>query len=176
MILLYDPAQLAEVAAGRMPSHTPQPYATVRLNPDLFFSPDCEIFSATFDARGRVLFVTEFVRDPDGALVVHALRVDAVATSAGDVPAPRAAELQVFPNPVRAGATVRYLLPSAGEVRLQLVDVLGRVVATLVDGHGNGGPYAAAFDATALGLPAGPYMLRLRHAGRTTLRPVLLVR
>ncbi|MBR9974165.1 MAG: T9SS type A sorting domain-containing protein [Bacteroidetes bacterium] len=176
MIVLYNPAQLADVAAGRLASHEPQPYAAVRLDPGLFFTPENEIFSTAFDPRSRMLYVTEFVRDPDGALVVHVFRVDAVATSAEVVPAPQGIDLQLYPNPVHGRATIRFTLPSAGEVQLQVMDGLGRVVTQLAEGIVPDGSHQTTWDAAALGLPPGMYVIKLWHAGRATVRPFLLVR
>ena len=64
------------------------------------------------------------------------------------------------PNPFRTRATIRYALPGAADVRLDVFDVTGRRVATLVDGPRRAGWHEAAFDGT--GLPAGLYLYRLQ--------------
>ena len=87
--------------------------------------------------------------------------------TAGEDAAPDAApaNLAAFPNPVAASATVRYTLAATSDVRLDVVDVLGRRVATLVQGVQAAGPHTATLDAAAL--PPGVYVLRLT-AGSTT--------
>lgn len=65
----------------------------------------------------------------------------------------------VFPNPVRSAATLRYELPEATSVRLELYDLLGRRVKTLVDAQQPAGRQEIAVDASHL--PAGVYVYRL---------------
>ncbi len=79
MIVFYDPADLAAVAAGQTASYAPQPYAALRMPKELFFGYLHEIFSAAFDPENRLLYVTEFVLEEEGNLLIHAWRV-------GDVP------------------------------------------------------------------------------------------
>ncbi len=78
MIIFYNPSDLAKVAAGTMQSYEPQPYAALRINKNLFYGPEHEIFSATFDSQNKILYVAEFVRDPDGRLIIHAWHVESI--------------------------------------------------------------------------------------------------
>jgi hypothetical protein len=64
-----------------------------------------------------------------------------------------------YPNPFARRATVRYALPEAAEVRLVAYDLLGRRVATLVDGSQTAGYHTVGWDASDL--PSGVYVLRL---------------
>ncbi len=106
-----------------------------------------------------------------------AVASDATGVPVGvPVPGPGFAEttLAVFPNPARGAATVRYGLAAGGEVRLDVVDALGRTVAVLVDEVQAAGSYAARVP---LGrVPAGVYLLRLRSAGRTETQRLTVVR
>jgi hypothetical protein len=71
------------------------------------------------------------------------------AATAGPVVAGAADTLlRVSPNPFRDAARVTFTLPRAGAVRLELVDVTGRRIATLVDGERPAGTQT-------VGLPAG---------------------
>ncbi|RJP64787.1 MAG: T9SS C-terminal target domain-containing protein [Ignavibacteriales bacterium] len=78
MIIFYNPSNLAQVAAGTIQSYDPQPYAAFRINKNLFFGPEHEIFSATFDSQNKILYIAEFVRDPDGRLIIHAWQVESI--------------------------------------------------------------------------------------------------
>ena len=74
------------------------------------------------------------------------------------------------PNPARGATRVAFELPAAGHVRLELYDVRGRHVRTLVDGVRSAGTHAAAWDGRdGSGGPAaaGIYFLRLEAAGAT---------
>lgn len=69
-----------------------------------------------------------------------------------------------FPNPTAGGVRVAYRLPREGTVALRVYDVLGREVATLVDGVRPAGPATAAWDGTLYGgarAGSGVYFVRL---------------
>jgi hypothetical protein len=53
---------------------------------------------------------------------------------------------------------ISFTLPESRVVTLECFDVLGREVATLVDGDLNAGEQSVVFDAT--GLPSGMYFVR----------------
>ncbi|MCH7640236.1 MAG: T9SS type A sorting domain-containing protein [Bacteroidetes bacterium] len=80
---------------------------------------------------------------------------------------------QSRPNPFLGSTTISYTLPEAVHVRLEVYDVLGRLVRTLVDAPQAKGTHEVAF--VAAGLPAGVYTYRMRAgAFRETRRVVLL--
>ncbi len=81
---------------------------------------------------------------------------------------------QNYPNPFNPSTHVPYTLDRPGEVSLQVFDVLGRRVATLVSGVREAGSYVAEFDASLL--PGGIYYVTLRVHGMTQTRPMTLVR
>lgn len=70
--------------------------------------------------------------------------------------------LQNFPNPFNPSTTIRYALPRATHVRLAVYDLLGREVATLVNGVLQPGNYDITWDAE--GFASGVYLYRV-HAG-----------
>jgi len=78
------------------------------------------------------------------------------------------------PNPARGFVRLAYRTPQAGPVRLDVVDVLGRLVAVVEDGERASGNHAVTFDASQV--PAGVYVLRLRVAGVTRTQPITVVR
>ena len=71
-----------------------------------------------------------------------------------------------YPNPVSARTTIGFELPVAQDVTLTVYDVLGREVATLVEGVRQAGPQSVEFDVSSL--PSGVYVYRL-EAGATQL-------
>ena len=79
-----------------------------------------------------------------------------------------------YPNPFNPVTTIRYAVPEAGPVRLDVFDLLGRRVAVLVDGFRAAGSHTAVFDAARL--PSGTYLYRLRAAGRVETRTMVLVK
>ncbi len=78
------------------------------------------------------------------------------------------------PNPFRASTTVRYRLPAAGRVRVDLIDVRGRVVAGLVDGERTVGEHTVAVPGR--GLAAGVYHVRVRMDGASAITRLVHVR
>ncbi len=79
---------------------------------------------------------------------------------------------QNFPNPFNPSTLIGYLLPGAGPVRLTVYDILGREVATLVDGIQQPGPHEARFDGG--GLSSGVYLYRLQTAGFVQQKKMIL--
>jgi parallel beta-helix repeat protein len=69
------------------------------------------------------------------------------------------AVLENYPNPFNPTTVIRYLLPVAGHVSLRIYDILGREVATLVDGQKEMGYYTATFDGSRFS--SGVYFIRL---------------
>jgi len=69
------------------------------------------------------------------------------------------------PNPTRGVARLTLALPSAGDVRLDVYDVLGRRLQTIVDATVATGTHEVMWDASRL--PAGRYTLRLRSPAGT---------
>ncbi len=169
MIIFFDPADLADAAAGRIGTHEPQPYAALRLDPQQFISPQCEIRSAAFDAADRLLYITEFVRDPVGDLVMHVFRVNDVATGAEEPASaiPVTPWIRCRPNPFAAAAEISFSLPHDGEAGLRVFDLLGRQVAVLAEGQLHAGVHTARFDAVRGGLSAGMYIAVLNAGGST---------
>ena len=79
-----------------------------------------------------------------------------------------------FPNPSRDHATVRYELPEATEVQIAVYDLLGRRVATPVDGRKNVG--RAQVQLRTQDLPSGTYILRLQAADQTRTQRLTVVK
>lgn len=135
------------------------------------------------DSEGGTPFVSIAPR-PDGRVAFGtAFRGLFVYTPAGIVSAedpasvPSALRLeQSFPNPTSGVATIRFHVPPSDgtPVRLDVLDVLGRRVATLVDGSLSSGSHETRFDTADL--PAGLYLYRLSIGQGVTARRLLVVR
>ncbi|MHB9028113.1 MAG: DUF3160 domain-containing protein [Candidatus Latescibacterota bacterium] len=82
--------------------------------------------------------------------------------------------LAVNPNPFNPSTTVSYTVPSAGPVTLAIYDILGRKVATLVEGNHAAGTYSVLWDAR--NAASGMYFCRIQAAGRGETAKMVLVR
>ena len=67
--------------------------------------------------------------------------------------------LSNLPNPFNATTTISFYLPSADNVRLQVYDLLGRPVITLIDEFRPAGPYEVMFDGSDI--QSGVYVYQL---------------
>lgn len=79
-----------------------------------------------------------------------------------------------YPNPFRSQTSLTYEVPKAGAVTLEVFDLLGRRMATLVDGVVPAGAHTATVDAS--GWPVGTYVYQLRADGVLVTRRMTVVR
>jgi hypothetical protein len=71
-------------------------------------------------------------------------------------------------NPARGAMTLDYSIPARGLVKLQIYDLGGRRVRTLVEGEVDGGRWSAHWDGRdddGRAAPSGVYLVRLEAAG-----------
>ena len=81
---------------------------------------------------------------------------------------------QNFPNPFNPSTIIAYDLPRQSHVQLSVYDVLGRKIATLLDGVQEPGNHQARFDASHLS--SGIYFYELRADGYRLHRKMVLLR
>jgi len=101
------------------------------------------------------------------------------ATGAVGVPASPAALYQNTPNPFNPNTTIRFYLPEAGEVKIQVFDVAGRSVKMLLHGACAGGEHSVDWNgSTDIGTQAaaGIYFYMLEYEKETLTRKMVLLR
>ena len=81
---------------------------------------------------------------------------------------------QNFPNPFNPTTTIQFSLPHQSHVKLEILDLLGRHVATLVHGIKEAGFHTVQW--TAGTFPSGVYFYRLQAAHHNELKRMLLLR
>ena len=85
-----------------------------------------------------------------------------------------------YPNPFNPETTLKYDLPEAGDVKLEVYNMLGQVVRTLVNEHQTAGRYAVQWDATndlGKNMSSGIYFYRVRVGGEfTDVKKMLLLK
>jgi hypothetical protein len=79
-----------------------------------------------------------------------------------------------YPNPFNPSTTFEYSVDRTVKVRLQVYDLLGRVVATLVDGVQSAATYRVSFDAS--NLASGMYLYRLETPNQVLTKQMILVK
>lgn len=81
-------------------------------------------------------------------------------------------ELTAFPNPAGENATIRYTLSTPRDVKIQVHDVTGRLVATPVSGTQAAGSHSIRLDAEAM--TPGLYLVRLVSGGESALKTLVV--
>lgn len=81
---------------------------------------------------------------------------------------------QSYPNPFNPQTQIQYALPLATHVTLEVFDLLGRSIRTLVDEPQIAGTYSVQFDAE--GLPNGTYVYRLTAGSFTETKSMILLK
>jgi hypothetical protein len=81
---------------------------------------------------------------------------------------------QNYPNPFNPATTIGYQLPVASEVKLEIYDMLGRKVQTLVNERQAAGYRSASFNAASLA--SGVYFYKLQAGSYIETRKMMLVK
>ena len=100
-----------------------------------------------------------------------------LATPAGALPE-RFSLGSNYPNPFNPSTIIPYQLPTAMYVRLEVFNLLGQYVATLVDGEQPAGLHTAEWDAADAGgqaVGAGVYLYRLSGDGVQATQSMVLI-
>jgi len=81
---------------------------------------------------------------------------------------------QNYPNPFNPSTVISYQLPVSSEVTLEVFDVLGNEVATLVNEYKVAGRYEVEFNAATL--PSGVYFYQLKAEEFITTKKMILLK
>jgi hypothetical protein len=84
-----------------------------------------------------------------------------------------------WPNPFNPVTRIGFSLPEAGPVRIEVVDLSGRVVAVLADGPMTAGSHSVVWDARrgpGVAVSTGTYLVRLGTGGGVVTRKIVYIR
>ncbi len=141
----------ADLAAGT--------YTVTPTDADYVFAP--ESFTITFPGTGTPVPVFE------ASMVATSTEAD------GQIPTAFVLSPN-YPNPFNPETTIRYQVAQTGPVRLDVVDLLGRTVALLVDDVRSVGTHTVTLDARSL--PGGLYLYRLQAGATVLVRKMILAK
>lgn len=81
---------------------------------------------------------------------------------------------QNYPNPFNPSTVISYQIPQAAKVTLKVYNIIGKEIATLVNGYRSEGKHTVKFNAS--NLPSGMYICELRANDFAASRKMLLIR
>ncbi len=79
-----------------------------------------------------------------------------------------------YPNPFNPTTVINYQVPEAGHVTVKVYDVMGKEIATLVDGAKNKGSYNINFSMDQYHLSSGIYFCRMQSGKNITTTKMIL--
>jgi len=126
---------------------------------------------------GAINVYVDCVLPGNGALTVLTIAPTAPIASVGPPAPARLALAPPSPNPFRFGAgalRIRFALPQAEPARIDLFDIGGRRLATLLDGPSPAGERSIEWGGA--GAAPGVYLVRLTAGGSSLTRRVLVLR
>jgi hypothetical protein len=81
---------------------------------------------------------------------------------------------QNYPNPFNPSTTINYSIPQGGSVKIEVFDIMGREIKTLVDEYQQKGNYSINFNAT--NLSSGIYFYSLISGNYTSTKKMVLLK
>jgi hypothetical protein len=83
---------------------------------------------------------------------------------------------QNYPNPFNPSTLISYHIQKQGRVTLRVYDLLGKEVATLVDGHKQAGSFDVQFSISNTQLPSGIYLYTLQAGDSFKSKKMILLK
>ena len=83
---------------------------------------------------------------------------------------------QNYPNPFNPETTIKFSLPSGDYVSLKVYNILGKLVAVLLNEYKKEGIYSLNFNSEDYNLSSGVYFYRLEAGNYSVTRKLLLLK
>ncbi len=113
--------------------------------------------------------------EPEGKLEVVFKNASQLVSKEHNTELPAEFELhQNYPNPFNPTTNIKFSLPQGEHVKLEVFNMLGKKVSTLVDEYKNAGEYS--FTINAIGMSSGVYIYRLSSSSSQITRKMTLIR
>ncbi len=143
-------------------------------------SPGTYYFATRFHSEGSTSMVYGGYHIEGGGFWQEGLHTSgeliiAQSTSVDDIEVPFSFNLfQNYPNPFNPTTQISFEIPETSDVRLEVFNIQGQRVATLVEGSRIAGRYTISFDASSLS--SGVYIYRLQAGGLVSTRKMTMVK
>jgi len=134
-----------------------------------------EIMAISYEGDGRLELVEAILVGTDGEKLNVAINsIDKITTLPGKY------ELEAnIPNPFNPDTRISYSLPQAGQVSLEIFNIMGQKVATLVDEYQEAGRYTVTWDSRndeGRQVSSGIYLYRLKAGDFVQTRKMVLMK
>ena len=96
-------------------------------------------------------------------------------TSTESISAPAAPGIKIYPNPFTNSTNISYTLNAYSSVKIEVYDLMGRRLSTLVDQAQCEGEDTVQFDAGP-SIPTGMYMVRVSMGNTVVTKQVMVLR
>jgi len=132
-------------------------------------------FAVDLDVKGNYVFIA------DGDDGLYVLRNDLITgITKKNVSLLRTFKLaQNFPNPFNPTTTIKFSIPETSNITLQIFDLNGQVIRTLLEGYYPSGSYSVEWnglDDAGRPVSSGMYLYKLKTNQHVAARKMLLVR
>jgi hypothetical protein len=125
------------------------------------------------DAKEIVAAPIEMKTVAENRFVLKITPANVTSNENGNLPTKLALE-QNYPNPFNPSTTIRFALPQSGNVKLEVLNLLGQTVATVANGAFSAGNHAVSFDASKLA--SGVYLYRINAGGAVISKKMTLLK
>jgi hypothetical protein len=118
-------------------------------------------------------------RNAPVAMATDTISVDVVPTGIDNAPLARTELLPAYPNPFNPSTSIRYSLAWRQPVRIDIFDVTGARVTTLVDGDRRAGVHSVSWngrDGRGEPVASGIYLIRMTTEGHRFVRKAVLLK
>jgi hypothetical protein len=109
-----------------------------------------------------------------GSVVFSLRRTDATLDVKNQALPKQVALSQNFPNPFNPSTSITYAIPSSGNVRITVYNLLGAAVTTLVNEKKEAGTHTVTLSAA--GMPSGVYIYKLETGSVTLTKRMILMK
>jgi hypothetical protein len=140
--------------------------------------PASGIYALTFDASSQMVYGGCYPAgiNPGGIYKLELSIINAVKPKGRAVV--QQLSVNVFPNPFNSSVNITYNLPTAGDVDVKMIDILGRKVWEVNFENQNAGVHTTKVDMKGLGLQmvSGIYFVQVSHKSGAGTRKVLYLK
>lgn len=143
---------------------------TVLVNPN----ENVSVLVKFVDYSGIYLLHCHNLEHEDDGMMIN-IRIDSSTSVEDEETSPESFHLhQNYPNPFNPVTNIKYQIPELSFVMLEIYDVSGKEIATLVNEKKPAGSYTLEFDATRL--PTGVYFYKIQAGSFTETKKMVLMK